>query len=64
MMLISVIWQTMRGQRMKTVAAFAVGLSACLHAITSQSRADERPNVIIIVADDLGYGDLGCYLRT
>ena len=36
-------------------------LLAPLGVQTSSLAAEQRPNVIFIVVDDLGYGELGCY---
>ena len=41
--------------------AQSIFLASCLLFFTTTGMSEERANILYIVADDLGYSDLGCY---
>ena len=42
----------------KTISIVGLGMiGACQQAVCAQ----ERPNIVLIMADDMGYSDIGCY---
>jgi hypothetical protein len=45
--------------RFVAIAIATFGGAACVEA--QHAAPAKRPNIIFILADDLGYGDLGCY---
>lgn len=49
--------RTLRAMRSIAWGTIALAAAAC----SSQAPTDERPNILLIVADDLGYADLGIY---
>jgi len=44
---------------MRNSTLFLIGF--CLIGLTAPATAAEKPNIIFILADDMGYSDLGCY---
>src|SRR5262245_60926046 len=51
----------------KGVGLFAAAIAAALAGtpgLHAEGTAARKPNIVLIVADDLGYGELGCQGRT
>jgi len=51
----------MKLRRFEHLVAAGSALFVCLTVASSSRAADQRPNIVFILADDLGYTDVACY---
>ncbi len=47
--------------RFPSATAVGVVVTTCVAVMSAQAESPEKPSIVIILADDLGYGDVGCY---
>lgn len=59
--MISILNSERKAMASLVLVFLAVIGSSCISNIEKKEAAQKPPNIIVIFADDLGYGDIGCY---